>query len=273
MNPEFGNLEQPRGNVVVPGSSADLSCTICGARESIHYDVRDGQRGHAINLPQDPRLHGAWHAFTTRPIHVPMMGAFWCSEHKVHHPTAGCPTDGTESKDCLRDVGSPLPRCVICGKTLPHDEDSTQCDRAVLRAVFTLPNGAPRSGFESTEHIKILAPDVVDPSFLKGFESPIHYRKIEGPTRKQQPLATGCLDYFPDALLAVAHCSFVGNEQHNPGQKLHWDRSKSTDEADALLRHLKDRGTLDTDGIRHSAKVAWRSLSLLQREIEAEQGK
>jgi hypothetical protein len=87
--------------------------------------------------------------------------------------------------------------------------------------------------------------------------------------RKQYPLVTGCLDYFPDALMEVAHCSWVGNEQHNPGMPLHWDRSKSTDEADALGRHLKDRGTLDTDGVRHSAKVAWRALALLQKELEA----
>jgi hypothetical protein len=88
--------------------------------------------------------------------------------------------------------------------------------------------------------------------------------------RKQRPLATGVLDYFPDALMEVAHCSWVGNEQHNPGEKLHWAKEKSTDEPDALLRHLKDRGTLDSDGVRHSAKVAWRALALLQREIESE---
>jgi dATP/dGTP diphosphohydrolase len=88
--------------------------------------------------------------------------------------------------------------------------------------------------------------------------------------RKTYPLATGCLDYFPDALAEVAHVSFVGNEQHNPGQPLHWDRSKSTDEADALMRHFKDRGTRDNDNIRHSAKVAWRALALLQKEIENE---
>jgi len=87
--------------------------------------------------------------------------------------------------------------------------------------------------------------------------------------RKLMPLCTGCLDYFPDALLAVAELSRIGNEQHNPGQPLHWDKSKSQDEADALLRHLIDRGTKDTDGVRHSAKVAWRALALLQREIEA----
>jgi hypothetical protein len=87
--------------------------------------------------------------------------------------------------------------------------------------------------------------------------------------RKARPICTGVLDYFPDALAAVAEVSRVGNEQHNPGQPLHWDRTKSTDQADCLLRHLADRGTLDTDGTRHSAKVAWRALALLQLELEA----
>lgn len=90
--------------------------------------------------------------------------------------------------------------------------------------------------------------------------------------RKATPVTTGCLDYFPDALLAIAELSRIGNEQHNPGTPLHWDRSKSSDEADALLRHLIDRGTRDTDGVRHTAKVAWRALALLQKEIEAERG-
>jgi len=64
--------------------------------------------------------------------------------------------------------------------------------------------------------------------------------------------------------------SRVGNDQHNPGAPLHWDRSKSGDESDALARHFIDRGTLDTDGQRHSTKVVWRALAMLQKEIEAE---
>jgi len=88
--------------------------------------------------------------------------------------------------------------------------------------------------------------------------------------RKTYPITSGVLDYFPDAIAEVARVSFIGNQQHNPGQPLHWDKSKSTDEADALVRHLLARGTKDTDGTRHSAKVAWRALALLQREIEAE---
>jgi hypothetical protein len=92
----------------------------------------------------------------------------------------------------------------------------------------------------------------------------------EAAARKALPLCTGVLDYFPDALLEVAAVSKIGNDQHNPGQPLHWDKSKSTDEADCILRHLVDRGTRDSDGARHSAKVAWRALALLQREIDAE---
>jgi hypothetical protein len=88
--------------------------------------------------------------------------------------------------------------------------------------------------------------------------------------RKEYPLFSGVLRYFPDALLEVARCSKVGNDQHNPGQELHWAREKSTDDADALARHLLDAGKLDTDGVRHSAKVAWRALAVLQKEIEAE---
>lgn len=93
---------------------------------------------------------------------------------------------------------------------------------------------------------------------------------IDAKMRKAAPIASGVLDYFPDALFAVAELSKIGNEQHNPGKPLHWDKTKSMDHADCILRHLIDRGTVDTDGVRHSAKVAWRSLALLQIEIEKE---
>ena len=89
-------------------------------------------------------------------------------------------------------------------------------------------------------------------------------------TRKALPITSGVLDYFPDALLEVARCSKVGNDQHNPDQPLHWAKEKSTDEADALVRHLLERGKMDSDGVRHSAKVAWRALALLQRELDSE---
>lgn len=91
--------------------------------------------------------------------------------------------------------------------------------------------------------------------------------------RKAMPLARGLLDYFPSALAAVASLSAAGNEKHNPGQPLHHARGKSTDHADCIVRHLIDRGTVDSeDGIRHSVKVAWRALALLQEELEQTEG-
>jgi hypothetical protein len=71
------------------------------------------------------------------------------------------------------------------------------------------------------------------------------------------------------ALAAVAELSRIGNDQHNPGQPLHWDRAKSTDELDALTRHLFEAGLVDVDGVRHSTKVAWRALANLEKELEA----
>jgi len=88
--------------------------------------------------------------------------------------------------------------------------------------------------------------------------------------RKEIPLASGVLDYFTQALIEVAKVSYEGNKQHNPGEELHWARGKSKDQADTMLRHFTERGTLDTDGMRHSAKMAWRALAILQLEMEAE---
>jgi len=87
--------------------------------------------------------------------------------------------------------------------------------------------------------------------------------------RKNAPVYSGFLAYFPRAVVAVAELSRIGNEQHNPGSPLHWDRSKSGDEADALVRHLLEHGSVDTDGVRHTTKAAWRAMALLEKELEA----
>jgi len=90
--------------------------------------------------------------------------------------------------------------------------------------------------------------------------------------RKSIPITTGVIDYFPLALAEVAKVSVVGNRQHNLGQPLQWSRGKSSDHADCILRHLIERGSKDSDGVPHSAKLAWRALALLQEELEAEAG-
>jgi hypothetical protein len=91
--------------------------------------------------------------------------------------------------------------------------------------------------------------------------------------RKQRPVFTGVLKYFPDAIKEIANVSLQGNIQHHPDKPLHWDRTKSNDDLDALARHLIDAGSIDEDGIRHTAKVAWRALACLQKELELEKKK
>jgi Domain of unknown function (DUF5664) len=87
--------------------------------------------------------------------------------------------------------------------------------------------------------------------------------------RKGIPIATGVIDYFPDALVAIAELSRIGNDKYNPGEPLHWSREKGGNSADELMRHFVDRGKIDPgDNVRHSTKVAWRSLAILQLEIE-----
>lgn len=81
-------------------------------------------------------------------------------------------------------------------------------------------------------------------------EPPTLDQKLEGfldltlPTdsrvRKDYPLVSGCLNYFPAALAGVSHVSKLGNDKHNPGQPLHHSRGKSSDHADCVMRHLMD---------------------------------
>jgi len=98
--------------------------------------------------------------------------------------------------------------------------------------------------------------------------------------RKNFPMATGLIDYFPAALAYVALISKLGNDKHNPGQPLHHSRAKSSDHADCIVRHTADRGSFDAtaacpdfpEGVRHSGCLAWRALALLQEELEREEG-
>lgn len=87
--------------------------------------------------------------------------------------------------------------------------------------------------------------------------------------RKGIPLYSGVVAYFPDALVGVALVSMAGNEQHNPGQPLHWSKHKSTDHADCIERHLQDFEGVDSDGMLHADKIAWRALALAQMVRDA----
>ncbi|OGT57380.1 MAG: hypothetical protein A3E01_07065 [Gammaproteobacteria bacterium RIFCSPHIGHO2_12_FULL_63_22] len=110
--------------------------------------------------------------------------------------------------------------------------------------------------------------------------SPRLLGRMSSAERKEYPITRGVLDYFPDALALVSHLSWAGNQKHNPGQPMHWARSKSGDHSDCLGRHLLERDGSDflelDDGQRveipHRVAIAWRALAELQLWAEQEFG-
>ena len=91
---------------------------------------------------------------------------------------------------------------------------------------------------------------------------------VKDDERKKYPIASGVLDYFPDVIVGLAEISDAGNKQHHPDKPLFWNREKSTDHADCLMRHFMQRGKLDKDGKRHTLKMVWRACALAQLELE-----
>lgn len=81
--------------------------------------------------------------------------------------------------------------------------------------------------------------------------------------RKSIPVYTAFIKYFPDAIVEVTKQSVKGNSQHNTPDQIWWDKSKSRDELDSLMRHM-----LEGDW----AAVAWRAMANLQRECDVQKG-
>ena len=102
-------------------------------------------------------------------------------------------------------------------------------------------------------------------------ETPATVLPADAKARKAVPIYSGFIKYFPRAIAAVAHLSQVGNDQHNPGQSLHWDRSKSGDELDALMRHLLEADGVDKDGVAHVVKCAWRAMAAAEKYLEKQE--
>jgi hypothetical protein len=101
-------------------------------------------------------------------------------------------------------------------------------------------------------------------------DPPFAQQETKAQKRKQMPVYSGVLKYFPDALKEVSKASQAGNDQHHPDKPLHWDKTKSFDNEDALVRHLIDhsKDPMDDDGVLHLTKVAWRALASLQIYLE-----
>jgi len=112
--------------------------------------------------------------------------------------------------------------------------------------------------------------DVVEQAYAQGLEVEHEIVESKHAKRKATPVYSGVLKYFPNAIKYVSQVSKAGNDQHHPDKPLHWDKSKSTDEPDALVRHLIDHSVnpVDDDGILHAGKVAWRALALLERYLD-----
>jgi hypothetical protein len=110
--------------------------------------------------------------------------------------------------------------------------------------------------------------------------------------RKEFPLLTFLTAYMPDAIEALVELCKKGNVQHQidkpklqpfylDGDRIAWDRAKSTEECETLMRHLWDHqrakravggvsnAMYDTDGVLHIVKVAWRAMAEAQKTIEA----
>ena len=87
--------------------------------------------------------------------------------------------------------------------------------------------------------------------------------------RKALPVTEGVLHYFPRAIAYVSRVSKVGNDKHNPGEALHWSKSKSYDHLSCVGRHLIDAGKRGDAGLRETGYLAWRALAALEVELEA----
>ena len=91
--------------------------------------------------------------------------------------------------------------------------------------------------------------------------------------RKNIPVYSGFVKYFPHAIAAAAELSLIANRQHNPGEELHWVKEKSSDEEDALLRHKLDEAIdpehRDPDGAHPAVKAFWRAAAHCERLHDA----
>lgn len=86
---------------------------------------------------------------------------------------------------------------------------------------------------------------------------------VDAQTRKTLPVYTGFVAYFPRAMAEVSRISLLGGIQHGQTpETLHWDRPKSGDELDAMMRHILDKDW---------AQVAWRAMANLEKHLEREE--
>ena len=132
----------------------------------------------------------------------------------------------------------------------------------------------PPHYFEWEELPEVVVPEVIDcgytmchdPRCIRCYPKP-----DKSQARKDTPVFSGFLAYFPLAAQEVSRLSKIGNDKHNPGQPLHWSKDKSTDHADCIIRHQLEFDQVDEDtGLLHAVSVAWRAMAQLETLLEAE---
>lgn len=104
---------------------------------------------------------------------------------------------------------------------------------------------------------------------------------VDSQARKEVPIVSGVIKYFPAAIAGVARVSYMGNKKHNGDAPLHHARGKSSDHSDCVVRHLMDVNDLlarveRNEPIAHTtielseqilleaSQLAWRALALSQ---------
>lgn len=91
--------------------------------------------------------------------------------------------------------------------------------------------------------------------------------------RKAAPMFRGLLGYFPGACFHVAAHSMASDRKHNghlpEDGAPRWNRGKSADHDDCILRHTAE---MHSDPLYHKTARAWRALADLQEYLERELG-
>lgn len=158
----------------------------------------------------------------------------------------------SKERHCFVDDRAPEINAAIAALDAPYGGATSQ------------PGSIAPMSFPTREQTDAALDRLSKPAATKGLPT-------EDKARKALPLWTFLMEYFPDAWLAVANVAIAGNQQHNPGEPLHWAREKSTDQMNTAFRHMWDHGRgvpKDTDGQYHLAKAIWRLSAELQLLVE-----
>jgi hypothetical protein len=87
--------------------------------------------------------------------------------------------------------------------------------------------------------------------------------------RKEFPVFSGFIKYFPAAIAGAARHSRRGNDKHNPGQELHHARGKSIDHSDCIPRHAIDIADMEAAIARDAGDAKDDAVKALLEEADA----